>query len=229
MTPLVLLPGLASDGALWAAQVRDLADVADPSIGDTLNDDSLTAMAERVLATAPPRFALAGLSMGGYLAFEIWRQAPGRVLRLALLDTSARPDTPEQTAYREQAIKSARGPVDFARLARIGLDQLLHPGTGDAVRDAVVAMSVRVGAERYVAQQRAIIGRMDSRPTLETIAVPTLVLVGAGDTLTPPPLAEEIAAGIPHARLATIPDAGHLPTMEQPAIVSEHLRRWLLG
>lgn len=229
MTPLVLLPGLASDGALWAAQVRDLADVAHPSIGDTLSDDSLTAMAERVLATAPPRFALAGLSMGGYLAFEIWRQAPGRVLRLALLDTSARSDTPEQTAYREQAIKTARGPVDFARLARIGLDQLLHPDTGDAVRDAVVAMSVRVGPERYVAQQRAIIGRMDSRPTLETIAVPTLVLVGAGDTLTPPPLAEEIAAGIPHATLATIPDAGHLPTMEQPAIVSEHLRRWLLG
>lgn len=227
--PLVLLPGLASDHALWSAQVRDLADVAHPSIGDTLADDDLTAMAARVLAAAPPRFALAGLSMGGYLAFEIWRQAPERILRLALLDTSARPDTPEQTAYRHQAIRTAQGPIDFARLSRIGLDQLLHPDTGEAVREAVVAMSVRVGPARYVAQQRAIIGRIDSRPTLETISVPTLVLVGAQDTLTPPAVAEEIARAIPDAALTIVPKAGHLPTMEQPAAVSRHLREWLLA
>ncbi|WP_239017746.1 alpha/beta fold hydrolase [Sphingomonas aracearum] len=187
MIPLVLLPGLGSDHALWSAQVRDLADVAHPGIGDTLNDDNLTAMAARVLAAAPDRFALAGLSMGGYLAFEIWRQAPQRVLRLALLDTSARPDTPEQTAYRRQAIATAEGHADFARLARFGLDQLLHPDTPEAVREAVVAMSVRVGPHRYAAQQPAIIGRRDSRSTLGTITVPTLVLVGEQDMLTRPP------------------------------------------
>src|SRR5215469_2286884 len=101
-TPLILLPGLLCDAALWAPQREALADIADVWIGDLTGADSMAAMAEAVLAAAPPKFALAGLSMGGYVSFEIMRRAPARVERLALLDTSARPDTPEQSRARRE-------------------------------------------------------------------------------------------------------------------------------
>lgn len=226
MTPLVLLPGLGSDAVLWARQLDGLADIAEMSVGDTLLDDTLPAMAERVLASAPPRFALAGLSMGGYLAFEIMRRAPGRVLRLALLDTSARPDTPEQTETRGQAIAASER-HDFAALARTSLAQLVAPQASQEVRETVVAMSVRVGPDTYRRQQRAIIARPDSRPTLSTIAVPTLVLVGEEDRLTPPAVAEEIKDGIAGATLVRVPGSGHLSALERPDQVNDALRRWL--
>lgn len=226
--PLILLPGLASDAALWEHQRRDLADIAAISVGDTLQDDSLPAMARRVLAAAPPLFALAGLSMDGYLAFEIIRQAPERVERLALLDTSARADTPEQTEARRAAIEAA-GKYDLAALARSGLGQLVGPNASVAVRDAVVVMSVRVGPETYIRQQRAIMARPDSRPMLASIAVSTLVLVGEEDALTPPAIAEEIAAGVPGAALSLIPRSGHLSAIEQPDAVSARLREWLVA
>lgn len=228
MIPLVLLPGLGSDAALWAHQSRDLADIAETSVGDTLQDDGLPAMAERVLASAPPRFALAGLSMGGYLAFEIMRRSPERVLRLALLDTSARPDTPEQTETRRQAIAASER-YDFAALARASLVTLVAPDAPEDVRDAVVAMSVRVGPDAYRRQQRAIMERPDSRPTLGAIAVPTLVLVGEEDRLTPPPVAQEIADGVPGVTLARIAGSGHLPALERPNAVTNAMRRWLAG
>lgn len=225
-TPLVLLPGLASDAALFAAQVRNLADVADITIGDTLSDDSLPAMARRVLATAPDRFALAGLSMGGYLAFEIMRQAGERVTRLALLDTSARADTPEATAIREEAIASV-AKVPYEKLARASLARLVAADAAEAVKQAVVDMAVRVGPAVYVRQQRAIIARPDSRPLLPRIAVPTVVLVGEHDVLTPPEVAREIAAGVPHARLVEVAGSGHLSMLERPDAVTAALRAWL--
>ena len=187
-------------------------------------------MADPILATAPDRFALAGLSMGGYLALEIMRRAPARVIRLALCDTSARADTAEQTAQlRPRDGDRRRGQVRFHRAGGgWGLGQLVAPGADAAVRDAVVAMSVRVGPDIYVRQQRAIMARPDSRALLPTIAVPTLVMVGAEDALTPPTLAgSEMAAAIPDARLAMVADAGHLPPMERPARTSALLREWL--
>lgn len=164
MQNLVMLPGLASDGALFAAQARDLADIADVTIGDTLQDDSLPAMAQRVLATAPERFALAGLSMGGYLAFEILRQAPQRVTRLALLDTSARADTPEATKTREDAI-AAVGKVPYEKLCWASLPRLVAEDASETVKQAVVAMSLRVGPDTYIRQQRAIMARPIRAPT----------------------------------------------------------------
>lgn len=226
MTSLVLLPGLASDAALFAAQVRDLGDVADISVGDTLQDDSLPAMARRVLAEAPARFALAGLSMGGYLALEIMRQAPERVERLALLDTSARPDTPEATKTREEAIATV-AKVPYEKLAWASLARLVAPDADEAVKQAVVDMAVRVGPDTYVRQQRAIMARPDSRPLLGEITMPTLVLVGEKDVLTPPEVSREIADAIPGARLVEIPGSGHLSTMERPAEVTAALRAWL--
>ena len=226
--PLILLPGLGSDAALWAAQIADLADIADPRVGDTLHDATLPAMAQRILAAAPDRFALAGLSMGGYLALEIMRQAPGRVTRLALCDTSARADTPDQSAGRAAAIDAA-GKYDFAALARSSLALLVAAGASDLVRDAVVAMSVRVGADTYIRQQRAIMARPDSRDLLGGITVPTIVMVGREDTLTPLALAEEMAGAIPHATLRIVADAAHLPPLERPEATGAVLREWLVA
>ena len=226
MIPLILVPGLACDGGLWAAQIDGLADIADIRIADTLSDDSIPAIARRILNTAPDSFAIAGLSMGGYIALEVMRQAPERVARLALLDTSARADTPEQTAGRRAAV-AAIGTQDYAVLARQSLPGLVAAQAGQAVRDAVAAMTVRVGPEIYIRQQGFVPLRPDSRDLLPTIAVPTLVVVGDQDTLTPPYLAEEMRDLIPHATLTVIPGAGHLSTMEQPEAVTAALRGWL--
>lgn len=226
MMPLLLLPGLACDAGLFAAQIDELADIADVTVGDTMRDDSLAAMAARVLDEAPPRFALAGLSMGGYLAFEILRQAPERVARLALLDTSARPDTAEATKTRQDAIASV-AKVPYEKLARASLMRLVAPDAGEAVKQTVVDMAVRVGPDAYVRQQRAIMARPDSRPMLPDIAVPTLILVGEKDVLTPPELAREMADAIPGAHLVEVPGSGHLSTLERPDAVNAALREWL--
>lgn len=228
MTALVLLPGLASDAALFAPQIRDLGDIAEITVGDTLQDDTLPAMAARVLNAAPDRFALADLSMGGYLAFEILRLAPERVTRLALLDTSARADTDEARQTRQDAI-AATAKVPFEKLARTSLARLVAPDADDAVKQAVVDMTVRVGKRTYIDQQEAIMARPDSRPLLPGIAVPTLVLVGEKDVLTPPELAREMADAIPHATLVEIAGSGHLSTLERPEAVTTALREWLTG
>jgi pimeloyl-ACP methyl ester carboxylesterase len=227
-TPLVLLPGLLCDAALWRGQIDDLADIAAPWVADMTRDDSVTRMAERVLAVAPPRFALAGLSMGGYVAQEIMRQAPARVERLALLDTSARPDSPEQTARRRGLIDLAEK-GEFRGVTPRLLPVFLHPGRLDdkELTEAVMAMAERVGKDAFLRQQRAIISRPDSRPSLAAIACPTLVLCGRQDQLTPLDLHQEIAAGVRGAQLVIIEECGHLSTMERPWEVSVALRQWL--
>ena len=224
---LVLLPGLLCDARLWQDQVAGLADVARCQVADLTLDNSLRGMALRVLDAAPPRFALAGLSMGGYLAFEILRLAPERVTRLALFDTSARADT-EEAARRRRGLMALTRSGQFRGVTPRLLPQLLHPDhlqgpLGLAVRD----MAERVGREAFLRQQTAILHRPDSRPLLPLLRLPALVAVGAQDVLTPPALAEEMAAGIQGARLVVIPEAGHLPTMEQPAAVNALLRDWL--
>ncbi|MDO9708565.1 alpha/beta fold hydrolase [Paracraurococcus lichenis] len=229
ISSLLILPGLLCDARLWRDQVAGLAGEAECLVAETTLDDSLAAMAARALAAAPPRFALCGLSMGGYLAFEILRQAPERVERLALLDTSARPDTPEQ-ARRRRGLMALTRTGQFRGVTPRLLPQLVHPANLEGpVGQEVIAMAERVGKEAFLRQQAAILGRRDSRPDLPGIAVPTLVAVGEADALTPPALAEEIAAGIPDARYLAIPGCGHLPPMEAPAQVTDLLRDWLRG
>lgn len=228
--PLVLVPGLLCDAALWAAQAAALADIAAIAVADLTTDESLPAMARRVLAGAPQRFALAGLSMGGYLAQEIMRQAPERVTQLALLDTSARADTPERLAIRRDFIALAqRG--EFKGVTPRLLPQWIHPSrlSDTALTGAVMAMAARVGRDAYLRQMTAIMTRPDGRKDLPAIAVPTLVLCGREDQATPLALHEEIAALIPGATLAIVERCGHLSTMERPDEVSAALRRWLAG
>ncbi|MDN3567959.1 alpha/beta fold hydrolase [Paeniroseomonas aquatica] len=229
LADLLLLPGLLCDAALWEAQVAGLEGLARCQVAEVTADDSLPAMAARALAAAPPRFALAGLSMGGYLAFEVLRQAPGRVTRLALLDTSARPDTPEQ-ARRRRGLMALTRSGQFKGVTPRLLPQLVHPDhLAGPVGGAVMAMAERVGREAFLRQQAAILGRPDSGPDLPGLRLPTLVAVGEADALTPPALAAEIAAAIPGARLHRIPGCGHLPPLEAPAAVTALLRGWLLG
>lgn len=226
---LILLPGMPLDAALWAHQTAHLADVAEPGVPDLSAWDSVGAMAQAVLDAAPARFALAGLSMGGYVAFEILRRAPERVERLALLNTSARPDSPEQTANRRDAVALARQ-GKYRQVMRAGLQRLVHPDRlGDtALVESVLAQMERIGVEGYAREQAAIMARPDSRPTLGAIACPTLVLCGREDALTPPDLHAEMAAGISGARLVLVEQCGHLSAMERPQAVTALLRDWLL-
>ena len=226
---LILLPGMPLDAALWDHQVRHLADVADPRVVELAECGSIAAMADKVLATAPDRFAVAGLSMGGYVALEILRRSPERVERLALLDTNARPDTAEASATRREAVALARQ-GRYGQVIRAALPRLIHP---DRMADEAFVRSVldqmeRVGVDGYAREQEAIINRPDSRPGLPAIRCPTLVLCGRQDLLTPPALHEEMAAAIPGARLVLLEDCGHLSAMEQPQAVTALMRDWLL-
>lgn len=225
---LILLPGLLCDRALWAAQIAGLADLATVRVLDISPGDSMAAMAALVLQQAPERFALAGLSMGGYVAFELMRRAPRRVARLALLDTSARADTPEQTAFRETLIKQAQI-GDFKGMTPRLLSRWIHPAQlGDRdLTDSVTAMTQRVGRDAFIRNQRAIMARPDSRPGLSRIACPTLVLCGRQDQATPLEHHREIATDITEARLVVVEECGHLSTMERPEAVNAALRDWL--
>lgn len=200
------------------------------TVASTLEGNTIAEMAAAILAAAPPRFALAGISMGGYICLEIIRRAPERVLKLALLDTSARPDTPDQSSQRLAMVASART-GDFLGLASGALGAIVHPSRKDDARLRAInlRMAAAVGFDGFARQTNAIISRVDSLPGLAAIAVPTLVLVGDTDTLTPPALAEEIVAAIPGARLTVVPQCGHASTLEQPDAVNAALITWLDG
>lgn len=227
--PLVLVPGLLCDEQLWRHQAGGLADLAGAvQVADLTGQDSVGEMARSILKDAPERFALAGLSMGGYVSLEVVRRAPDRVAALALLDTSARPDTLEQTEARLALIELARE-GRFDEVWRTLLPRIVHP---DRVEDPeivslVEGMARAVGPEAFERQEQAIIGRPDSRGDLPGISCPTLVLCGRDDALTPPRLHEELAEGIPGARLHVVEHCGHLSTLERPVAVTDAMRAWL--
>jgi pimeloyl-ACP methyl ester carboxylesterase len=226
--PIVLVPGLNCSARLYAGQIPALWDFGPVTIADHRRDDSVAAIAAHILVTAPPRFALVGLSMGGYIALAIMREAPERVARLALLDSSARPDTAEQSERRRGLIALAED-GRFSELPDLLFPVFVHRNRqGDeTLRVIVRTMAEETGPQAFMRQQRAIMTRPDCRAQLASIRCPTLVLVGDGDELTPPVLSEEIAAGIAGARLVRVPDCGHLSTLERPQVVNEALVEWL--
>lgn len=227
--PLLLIPGLLLAADLWAEQVLALADVVEPIVtAAQTQHSSMAAIASAILAGAPPSFMLAGMSMGGYVAQEIVAQAPERVQRLALIDTSARPDSPEIRAQRAALIRqSGRG--TFVGISRPTFAQWVHPkrARDEALFERVAAMTRSVGREAFVRQQTAIIDRPDYRPGLALIACPTAILCGDADRVTPPEHAKEMADAIAGSALTIIPDCGHLAPLEQPAAVNTALRAWL--
>lgn len=226
--PLVLLPGLLCDARLYGPQLPALAAAAETIVADLTRDDTIEAMAARVLAEAPARFTLCGLSMGGYVALAILRQAPERVSRLALLDTQARADPPEATQRRKDLMALAeRG--EFRGVSPRLLPLLIHPDrlADEPLTGVVRAMAEGVGKDAFLRQQRAIMGRIDSRPHLAAIRCPTLVLCGRQDALTPLERHEEMAAAIPDATLVVLARCGHLAPLERPRAVTAQLLAWL--
>lgn len=228
-TKLVFVPGLLCDAQLWRAQLENLSDVAEMWVADHTRSDTMAGVARDLLGDAPfDSFALAGLSMGGYISLEIMRQAPQRVQKLALLDTAARGETPEQSERRNGFIELA-GRGRFLGVTEALLPLLVNPSrlADRPLTDAIKLMAKNVGKEAFVRQQRAIMSRAESRPLLASIKCPTLVLCGRQDQLTPLDRHEEMAAGIKGARLEVIEDCGHMSTMEKPELVNQALRRWL--
>ena len=226
--PTLLIPGLLDSPRLYGEQLPALWRFGPIVIADHTRDDSVAGIARRVLAAAPPRFALVGLSMGGYAAFEIMRRAPDRVARLALLDTSARPDTPEASERRRAQIALAQS-GHFAEVVDQLFPSWVHRArrNDESLRRLVRLMAEETGPQAFARQQMAIMTRPDSRPDLAAIRCPTLVLVGDGDEATPPDRAAEIANGIAGARLVTVPECGHLSTLERPQHVAQALVEWL--
>jgi pimeloyl-ACP methyl ester carboxylesterase len=224
----MFVPGLGCTPALFAGQISSLRGEVAVSVADHTKHDTMKATAQAILAAAPSRFALCGLSMGGYIAFEIMRQAPGRVECLAFLDTTALSDTPEQTERRLKLMALAQC-GDFKAVRESLWPLFVHPARhGDmALQRAVFKMMDDTGPEIFIRQQKAIISRPDSRSLLGAIRCPALVLVGNEDALTPVSAAQIIADGIIGSKLDIVPDCGHLSTMEQPEAVTGALRSWL--
>jgi pimeloyl-ACP methyl ester carboxylesterase len=224
--PTVLIPGLFCTSHMYADQIPALWQFGPVTIAEHRRHNTMLAIATDILASAPPHFSMLGLSMGGYIALEVMRLAPERITRLALLDTSARPDTPEQTKIRDEQIALARS-GGYGKIVYAALPMLLYRPDNADLRESIVKMAQDTGADAFVKQQQAIIGRADSRPHLAAIRCPTLVLVGAQDKLIPPDRSQEIAAGIAGARYVTVPECGHISTMEQPAATTEALVSWM--
>lgn len=226
--PVLLIPGLGCTARLYTEQMPALWTFGPVMVADHRHGESMDAIARQILETAPRWFALAGLSMGGYIALAIMRLAPERVAKLALLDTGSRSDTPEASERRKASIA-------MAREGRLGeINALLWPvlvhqdRQGDAALKKIAGdMTLAVGGEAFARQQTAIMTRPDSRPGLPAIGCPTLVLVGDGDQLTPPHLSEEMAGLIPGSTLVKVPQCGHLSTLERPEAVTQALVEWM--
>ena len=225
--PVVFVPGLMCTGRIYQHQVESLADTHPVLLANHWSQPTMGEIAAQILGNAPDQFALVGTSMGGYVAFEIMRQAPNRVAGLVLIDTTARPETSEASAKREVLIKLAESDLDA--VTEQLLPRLSHPDRMNlpAVRGVIQAMATSLGKEVFQRQQRAIMGRADSRPTLAGIACPTLVICGHDDVITPPELAKEMADGIRHAKLEIIAECGHLATLDQPEEVNRLLLDWI--
>ncbi|HTT47884.1 MAG TPA: alpha/beta fold hydrolase [Pseudolabrys sp.] len=226
--PLLLVPGLTCTARLYGPQIAALWPFGPVTVADHRQDADMVAVAARILRDAPPRFALAGLSMGGYIAFAMLRQAPERIVKLALLDTSARADTAEQTEGRKTQIAIARS-GRYGEIPDLAIPRYLNAKhqRDERLTAIVRQMILETGPDAFVRQLQAIMSRPDSRPLLASIRCPTLVVVGDADVATPPELNKEIADGIPGAKLVTIQDSGHLTTIEQPEAVNAALSEWL--
>lgn len=225
---LILLPGILCDAQLWRAPCDALADVADGRTivpqGETIDD-----MADHVLAQAPDCFALAGLSMGGYVALAILRRVPQRVTRLCLANTSARPDSSAQQQGRLNLIAETEAGGFEQVIARL-LPLLTHPDRRQdtALRTQITAMMRRSGGDAFIRQQKAVISRPDARPDLAKIAVPTCIVAGRADRVTPPDHSVEMVNAIGAADLHVLEDCAHLTPLESPARVTSIMRTWLI-
>jgi pimeloyl-ACP methyl ester carboxylesterase len=230
---LILVPGIICDAAVWEHQARHLRDLAIVTIPDHGSLDSLPAMAEAILKRAPERFALAGHSMGGRVAFEVFRQAPERVSRLALLDTAVAPrrsgrEGEEEAVQRYRLLERARKEGMLAMGAE-WVQRMVHPGrlSDTDLINAILEMIARKTPDIFAAQIKALLERPDATALLPQIQFPTLVLCGREDAWSALAGHEKMASLIPNGRLVVIEHCGHMSTMERPMEVSAAMRDWL--
>lgn len=228
MTPLVLIPGMMCDARLFAPQIAAFEDERPVQVIVPDDHDTMQALAEDALRRAPPRFALAGLSMGGILAMEMMRQAPERIDRLALLDTNPRAELPEVAARRGPQIEKVRS----GNLRVVMRDEMkpnyLVPGPGKAaILDLCMDMAEALGPDVFVRQSVALRDRPDQQDTLRSVSVPTLILCGRHDIPCPVERHELMHGLVPGSQLVIVEDAGHLPTLERPEETTQALARWL--
>jgi pimeloyl-ACP methyl ester carboxylesterase len=231
--PVVFLPGLLCDRACWTSQLASLRDVAACSVADYGSLDSLGAMADAVLARAQGDLVVVGHSMGGRVALEVCRRAPGRVRGLALLDTGYEARPHDEAGERERAGRMRL--VDTARregmraMGREWVRPMVHPDRlhDTTLLDAILDMIERTTVDVFEAQQRALLARPDATELLSAIACPTLLVCGREDAWSPPPRHEEMARRIRGAELVIVERCGHMSPMERPDEVSAALRTWL--
>jgi pimeloyl-ACP methyl ester carboxylesterase len=228
VTPLVLIPGHMCDGRQWGPQVAAFSAARTVVLAEVAGADSMEGLAARVLEAAPPRFALAGLSMGGIIAMEVLRQAPGRVERLALLDTNALPEAEEvKAARRERMARVAEG-----RLREVVVEEMKPlylaegPGRG-VILDLCLDMALALGPEAFHRQSLALMDRPDQQGTLRAFRGPALVLAGEEDRLIPRERTALLGDLLPQARRVSVAGAGHLPPLEQPEATNAALAVWL--
>ena len=225
MPNVLLIPGLLCTDALFAPQIAELSDVAAFMVADHQGHDRMEDIAASILNAAPEQFVIAGLSMGGYIAFEVMRQARDRVTGLVLLDTNARADRDVQQQQRQEFIDQALAD-GLEPVLDAFLPLMVHPSrlSEDALVGTIRKMALDTGVDAYVRQQKAILSRRDNRAFLETISCPTMVIVGADDVVTPVKVAREMTDGIRGSTLEIVEDCGHLATLERPDQVNALMR-----
>jgi pimeloyl-ACP methyl ester carboxylesterase len=230
--PVVLVPGLVCDATVWTHAAAALRARAPVTVASHDSLDSLGAMAEKVLREAPPRFALAGHSMGGRIALEVFRRAPERIAGIALLDTGTAPLAAGDAGEREKTgryelLEIARTQGMAAMAARWVQGMIWSPRLQEtALVDRVIEMFARSSAEVFAAQIRALLARPDASPLLPRIACPALVLCGEQDSWAPAARHREMAQKIPGAVLSLVPDCGHMCTLERPEAVTRAILDW---
>ena len=226
--PILLVPGMMCDARVFGPQIEDLSRDFTLQVAQVVRGESIREMAAEAVHHAPPRFALAGLSMGGIVAMEILRRVPERVTRIALISTTPLAETPEQAAWREpQIVKAQSGNFGEALRGALPPDNLA-PGPERAKVLAVLdEMAADIGVAAFIRQSRALQRRPDAQKVLRMTRAPALVLCGAHDKITPVKRHSFMAELIPYAELAIIEEAGHLPTLETPAKTNMALRAWM--
>jgi pimeloyl-ACP methyl ester carboxylesterase len=226
--PLVLLPGMMCDARLFGPQIDAFSHERAVMIAPLGGHDTVAAIAKEVLNSAPAKFALAGLSMGGIVAMEVVRQAPARVTRLALLDTNPKPESDTVAQMREpQIAKVLDGQLRAVMRDEMKPNYLTDGPNMGQILDICMAMAETLGPAVFVRQSRALQTRPDQQETLRDVRVPSLILCGEDDTLCPPHRHTLMRDLIPDATLTVIEQAGHLPTLEQPDATNKALAEWL--
>lgn len=227
--PLILLPGTLCDATLFDYQLKHLADFTQAQVIDVHLQDNLADVAQYVLSQVEGKFAVAGLSYGGIVAFEVWRQAPERILKLALLNTNPYPAS-EQTIKSQLRFITTAKSITLRKLAIQYLERvILHPNPqkDKVLREKVLDMANTIGVEGFINELRAQLYRLSAITDLPHINCPTLVLTGREDLIVPLFAHEQMAETLPNSHLVIIEGCGHLSTIEQPEMVTQALRNWL--